>query len=290
MPTRRRPSTRHATRRTARTTTRTTPPATSLHALDTFKRWLREQGVVLHGVTVRHDPRPTSAHERGVFATRRIPAGTLVVKVPRHALFHHGAGETTRTGARLLRTPEAYRALAAPKLALLVLAMAQQLHTRDPTFAPYHALLPTHAQVKHFPVFWSDARLRRHTPRGVDARTFADTVNARKRTFDNDYDTLCGVDDQFGETCSRAMFWWLRTLAGSRNFGVDIDGTHRSAMVPFADMLNHAHPADVSWGFDAAHDAFCMRATRDIACGAPVTDSYGVKAPERMLLYYGFGG
>ena len=74
----------------------------------------------------------------------------------------------------------------------------------------------------------------------------------------------------------------------SRNFGIVVDGIRTSAMVPYADMLNHFRPRETKWTYEASRRAFTITSLMHIGPGAQVYDSYGQKCNHRFLLNYGF--
>lgn len=94
----------------------------------------------------------------------------------------------------------------------------------------------------------------------------------------------------------------------SRNFGIIVDGIRTSAMVPYADMLNHFRPREVrypnlsiayndlhfslslqtKWAYDGGRRAFTITSLQPIGSGQQVYDSYGQKCNHRFLLNYGF--
>ena len=53
-------------------------------------------------------------------------------------------------------------------------------------------------------------------------------------------------------------FKWARMCVCSRNFGLQIDGHRTSALVPYADMLNHYRPRETKWTFDDEREAFTI--------------------------------
>lgn len=65
---------------------------------------------------------------------------------------------------------------------------------------------------------------------------------------------------------------------------------NEASFVPFADMLNHEKPekVNVHWKWDSAEQAFTIIATKNIARGEEVYDTYGSKSNSLMLLNYGF--
>ena len=244
-----------------------------LSPLSSFVSWLQESDVQHAGLEVRQ----VGTSERGVYATRNIASGALVVQVPRRALLQSAdESEKFRRDAA-----DFYDQLRSPHLVILVLAM---LHNR--TFQPYYDILPT--SLTHFPVFWDNTDNTYRTRCDAMGSNFHAMVEQRRNQIDSEYKTLCNIYASFATMCSPLHYKRLRTLVGSRNFGVTIRGQKASALVPFADMLNHSDQPDVSWSFEDDLDAFCMRAVGAIPVGKEVTDSYGHKPSSTRLLYYGF--
>merc|ERR1719498_238212 len=63
---------------------------------------------------------------------------------------------------------------------------------------------------------------------------------------------------------------------------------HGSALVPLADMLNHADSPNVLWAFDPKSDAFILLAASELKAGTKAIDSYGRKGNKEFLGQYGF--
>ena len=61
-------------------------------------------------------------------------------------------------------------------------------------------------------------------------------IRQRQKAFIEDYNTIIDVCPEFKQW-SLKDFLWARTIVGSRNFGIDIGGVNRTAMVPLSDML-----------------------------------------------------
>ena len=73
-----------------------------------------------------------------------------------------------------------------------------------------------------------------------------------------------------------------RFAAASRTSSVDSQRKdmcgnveHVLALVPIADLLNHAQKPNVGWGFDESKDAFVLEAKRGMIAGDAGFDSYG---------------
>ncbi len=62
----------------------------------------------------------------------------------------------------------------------------------------------------------------------------------------------------------------------------------RWALVPVADLFNHAHGGPVAVGYDGEADAYTYHAAAPIAQGAEVMLQYGARDNASLLLQYGF--
>jgi histone-lysine N-methyltransferase SETD3 len=54
-------------------------------------------------------------------------------------------------------------------------------------------------------------------------------------------------------------------------------GVERTAMVPYADMLNHYRPRETSWAYEQSAVGFVMTSLSALQPGQQVMDSYGKK-------------
>ena len=130
----------------------------------------------------------------------------------------------------------------------------------DNFFAPYYKLLPK--DYRNFPIFWTNEMLS-----WLSGSTLVSDIRDRKATLRADYDELCRVSALFASTHSFEAFLEVRTAVGSRNFGIRIDGEKSTAMVPFADMLNHYRPRETSWTFDSMRDCFTITSIAPLSPG-----------------------
>ena len=60
-------------------------------------------------------------------------------------------------------------------------------------------------------------------------------------------------------------------------------GIATSALVPFADMLNHHRPQETRWGYETSNNTFFIKSVSKITSGLPVYDSYGKK---KVFIFY----
>ena len=80
----------------------------------------------------------------------------------------------------------------------------------------------------------------------------------------------------------------LRLLVGSRIFGYICEGVPQSGIVPYVDMTNHALKHNTRWHFSDEIDCFVLQATCDISENSEILEYYGHHSNSDLLLYYGF--
>ncbi|RZD41661.1 MAG: hypothetical protein CXT73_04555 [Methanobacteriota archaeon] len=105
-------------------------------------------------------------------------------------------------------------------------------------FGPYYKILPK--KFDNFPIFWSPAEKKY-----LENSYLLTEIDIRKDILVKDYHKLCKILNDFSSICSLQKFLQIRTLVGSRNFGLWIDGKKQATMVPLGDMLNHSATPDV---------------------------------------------
>jgi SET domain/Rubisco LSMT substrate-binding len=158
--------------------------------------------------------------------------------------------------------------------------LVTELRRPDSTWHPYLAMMP--ADFDELPLFASAA----------DRALLAGSLTGRlvdelERSLEADFVALTS-QVRLLRTLDRGQWRWARACVSSRAFGLTIDDIATTALVPFGDLLNHDMAPNTSWTFDPDHDAFTITATRAIAAGSEIRDSYGSKSNPRLLLQYGF--
>jgi hypothetical protein len=150
-------------------------------------------------------------------------------------------------------------------------------------FEPYYKILPK--KFNNFPIFWSPAE-RKY----LENSYLLKEIDIRKNILLKDYHKLCKIlkEFHFSSVCSLQKFLQIRTLVGSRNFGLWIDGKKQATMVPLGDMLNHSIIPDVKWSFAEKINAFIMNSVHSIKSHSAISDSYGTKCNRSYILFYGF--
>ncbi|GDX79936.1 hypothetical protein LBMAG42_17470 [Deltaproteobacteria bacterium] len=231
--------------------------------------WLLQRGGRMGDVVVALGPAG-----RGVFAAQPIRVGTDLLRVPGACCLTLEVARTTSAGA-YVASPWAGLAAAPIALAAALLELRQ---TVPPLWRPFLETLPSSAE--GHPILYSEAN--RAALRGTTVDSLLGDLEARYseewqwlRTHVPEFSTL-----PFRDWCG------ARALVTSRLF--DLGDEMGIALVPFADLFNHAQDPEVAWTWDAPEHAFVMRATRDLPAGAELHVSYGTKSNGRLLLHYGF--
>ena len=214
---------------------------------------------------------------RGVHTRSAVPPSTQIMAIPLKCLITDATARATATGAKL---KEIEYQLSAPNHNHVIVHILEGMERGDTFFQPFYDILP--ADFDNFPVFWSEEELGFLEGSDLVAQTRARISNIR-----DDYDAICAKLAGF-DRFTFDQFLWCRTAVGSRNFSIIVAGQKRTAMVPWADMLNHFRPRETSWTFDNAQQCFTMTSLRMLAKGQQVMDSYGKKCNSKFLLHYGF--
>jgi len=188
---------------------------------------------------------------RGVHAKTAIPADHICLSIPRKLLITVEMGQATSIGQAILA---ADLDLDAPKHIFLMIYILwdRKVNGEKSFFDPYYKILPQH--LRNMPIFWSREELEY-----LQGSDLLDQITDRIEAIREDYYAILEiVGPDFQNIATLEEFKWARMCVCSRNFGLLIDGHRTSAMVPFADMLNHYRPRETKWTFDDDRDAFTI--------------------------------
>jgi len=252
-----------------------TGDATEVAKEEAFTIWLNENGARF-GEKV--ELRGYEDEVRGVHATRNLHADEIVIEIPLKCLITVEMGKATDVGRAVL---EAELELDAPKHVFLMLFLLLDRRNPSSFFRPYYDVLPR--TLKNMPIFWETNELA-----WLEGSYLLTQIDERKRAIQSDHKAIAGIWPGFSDICTLDEFSWARMCVCSRNFGVVVNGIRTSAMVPYADMLNHFRPRETKWTFDNTRGAFTITTLQHIPIGAQIYDSYGQKCNHRFLLNYGF--
>ena len=221
-----------------------------------------------------------SSEMRGVHARSSIAPNTVCVAIPRKCLITVEMGQATSIGRSIL---ESDLDLDAPKHIFLMVYLLwdRKVNGDRSFFKPYYDILPR--TLRNMPVFWSDKELAY-----LEGSYLLAQISDRNDAITDDYRSICEVSPELAKLATLNEFKWARMCVCSRNFGLQVDGRRTSALVPYADMLNHYRPRETKWTYDEERGAFTITALQSIPSGSQVYDSYGQKCNHRFLLNYGF--
>lgn len=239
-------------------------------SIETLTRWLVALGGRSDDLEVRERD-----GGRGVYATRAISEGTVLVHVPRSLLVTR---EVARTSSVVRQVRDGGVELSGTHAMLAAWLLVEDRTAYSP-FRPYLDVLPR--DLSSFAVYAppEERALLRGSLAGamlreLDAAIDADLPALRRVRLLHDLD--------------RDALVWARSCVASRVFSVQIDGIDTFALAPFADLFDHHAREDARWGYDPSNECFTVTAMRDLAPGDQVHDSYGQKPNARFLVQYGF--
>jgi histone-lysine N-methyltransferase SETD3 len=242
--------------------------------IQVFEEWLLHHGARFPKLTMqKYDD-----EVRGVHATGEIVPDEIIVEVPLACLITVEMGKATEVGRAVL---QADLELDAPKHVFLMLFMLVDRKKPASHFKPYYDILPP--TLSNMPIFWNNEELAL-----LEGSYLLTQIDERNAAIETDYQAICELYPGFSDTATLDDFKWARMCVCSRNFGIVVDGIRTSAMVPYADMLNHYRPRETKWTYEASRRAFTITSLMHIGPGAQVYDSYGQKCNHRFLLNYGF--
>ena len=250
--------------------------------------WVRQHGGHVDGVGFDDE---TS----GVRAQSDLAEGALVLRVPLHLCVTSREARASPVGSQALAAATASSELSS-SIHDLVLAfhLAADTESGSPFHAPYYATLPQPGAADDpramMPRCWPDAEvetLLRGSPAADEARRSCANVRS-------DYEL---ITKQPGAWPSFERFDWALAMVSSRCFTLQTESGDLDALVPLADMLNHARPRETAYrvveqeaggGSRAEGASFEMRMLRPMARGRAVHDTYGAKGNAQLLATYGF--
>jgi hypothetical protein len=110
----------------------------------------------------------------------------------------------------------------------------------------------------------------------------------RARAF-TDYDLLRANVPHYMANVTRAHFRLAYCWFETRSFGSRLVSEGTAALVPLADLVNHAAEHSMSWMFDDATEKWVFYNIRAIPAGEELFDNYGdSKDAVNLLMTYGF--
>ncbi|XXQ32813.1 SET domain-containing protein [Plasmodiophora brassicae] len=242
--------------------------------------WMTSQGASFPNVDiVTYDD-----EYRGVHAARDIGPGEAIMDIPERFIITGSLAMNAEIGqAARAALPDDYAGLdASHNLIALFLTVERDLGRRSWWF-PYLQTLPT--SYANLPVNYDADEVAMLAESGNNMDTLHTWELER---IVHDYNALCGALASFCDQHTLETYKWARLTVKSRAFSLTIDGVEQTALMPYADMVNHDFDSVASWRFQ--HDARRgqIYSRQPVPKGAPITITYGAKSNRRLLSSYGF--
>jgi protein-histidine N-methyltransferase len=214
-------------------------------------------------------------HSRGVHARIPINSGEMVLEVPLRCIL---TSKMARESLAQRKTASSRVELLGAQSCLAAYLLEERRKSRS-FWRPYIDTLPL--SFPNVPFFFDQGDLAL-----LKGSFTLEMIEDRTRSLREDFESLRQSVSGFSHT--HAEFAWAYAAVTSRNFGFKVQGRPVQALVPMADLLNHATPRETAWGFDNDSGTFRMTALKNFSPGDAVHDSYGRKCNSRFFLNYGF--
>jgi len=242
-----------------------------------FEKWLKDNGAKIGNTLMQNKING----EREVISKDTLTKGSNIVKIPQKLIITDKLAEDTYYGQCLLKGD--HTKIHNLGISLVAIYILLTFHKKNPEsfFKPYYDILPTN--IDHFPIFWSHKKLLL-----LQGSNILNKIQERINSFKNDYNVIINNCPGFKEQFSFKQFVYVRTLIGSRNFGIQVNGEKRVAMIPYADMLNHSASPSTNWYYSQKEDCFKMDTNTTIQPSTEITDTYGKKNNLNYFIFYGF--
>lgn len=232
-----------------------------------FLRWMEEQGATFPAMTMK-----MGQGARQVHATRALLPGELVLHVPRTLMITPALAKASETGKLMAQSGSGFGDYE------YIAAFLLQAEREGGFWKPYVDVLPK--DYSQNALFFSESELD-HLKGSYIAGTIRERIDWDRRL----YDRLPSYLKENGFT--REAFTWARCAVISRVYGVTFAGKATVAMVPLADMFDHAPRNYVRW-IGEAETGFIVTAQQPVEAGAPLFERYGKRCNAMLLNVYGF--
>ena len=164
----------------------------------------------------------------------------------------------------------------------------------------YIQTLPTN--FNEIPIFWDENMVKKY----LNGSRVLRMIESRIILWSKSYKVLCDIIPEFEKHFSLYQYCWVRCVVITRVFGIRLDGNKTSALVPFADLVDHGKKnlrfvfvyVDIfsvfifvynyRWTYNENSHMFEISAFHDIIKGEYFYISYGMKCNSRWLVNYGF--
>ena len=212
---------------------------------------------------------------RGVCIDSDLADDTILVNIPTNLLMTVEKAKESKIGTQIAASGCRLRSHAYVACYLL-----QERKDPNSFWKPYIDVLPK--SYRNIPTQFTEEEL--YYLRGS---LTLEEVQERQENYTNEYADICSNVPSFAEHSVQDYFW-ARLVVLTRIFGINVNSSDTSALVPFSDMLNHKYPAETHWTFDQGLNSFTITSQKAFVKGEQVYDSYGRKCNTEFFMNYGF--
>ena len=246
--------------------------------MENLLEWLTDNKVNIDNLKIIDQ----SNNERGVVSAKHIKKDEFVFLIPKHLIITNRTAEQVPEIKQLdnvfqNKTPTEKNII---KIAVFML-FAEEFEgiMLNVDWSPYFDTLPE--TLDHIPIFWKEDL------EYIRGSYLHERIRERNRFIREEYRLLKSNVPDF-DVFRFHDYHRMRSLVSSRNFKLVINDDIVSAMVPFADMLNHSNTCQTRWSYNDQLQSYQMVAKAPIRPGDEIMDSYGIKTMDSYFIYYGF--
>lgn len=231
--------------------------------------WLEERGANLPSLKIG----AAANGVRGVYANETIVDGELVMHIPKSAMITLQVAKESATG-KLIATHGANVSDYGYMAAFLL-----EIRREGGFWQPYADVMPE--SFPEHPLFFSPTELEY-----LKGSYTLPMIQEQQNWLAYEYKQVLTCLAK-GHAFTAQEFAWARCIVMTRTYTVTIYEEKSLAMVPLADMLNHSNEADVIWTGESTY-GFSLYASKSVARGTHVYESYGRRCNGRLFVHHGF--
>lgn len=220
------------------------------------------------------------ADHRGVHAKRDLSPETIIMKIPKEFVLTYTMARNSPIGEVLADGLEDY--FQSEQLYIAFFLLEERALGEKSWWRPYLDTLPT--EFTNVPVNFNEEEIAMLEGSQTYAMWESDTAE-----YESDYKYICGKLPSLCEKYDFEDYKWSRLAAMTRTFSLTVHGVSQSAMMPYADMINHDGDDRIAtWDYDDDSDYGYLEMVHSAKAGQALTITYGEKGNERLLSHYGF--
>ncbi|XP_024524044.1 SET domain-containing protein 4 isoform X2 [Selaginella moellendorffii] len=234
-----------------------------------FLAWLNKRGGLGKNTAVTIG---MSQYGRALFATRRVPAGSRFLEIPRIAIIT--PENVPSQVSHLLSTSN-------PKTRLSLFLLSEKHKAQESQWAPYLRCLPQLGDIES-----TDEELAwlKHSPTYRETMECLKIIKSEFHVLEANVFPWCR--DVLGEV-SLTDFMHAYSTVSSRSWE-SREGDLTMSMIPFADFFNHDHNCQTRLSYDKEKDCAVAVADQDYKAGDEIFLSYGSTPNSILAVDYGF--